>query len=429
MLVGRSAAAVGERQDQRGQAPQRLSSRPQHQYVPALGGGPQRGDHAGPHERRLADAGSTDDGRHRVLAQTGDHLEHVGGPAEEAIRVALLERRQPGVGTAIGRVRADGPPRQHRLESGEQLRRAVDAPFLPLLEAAVDDVGQPLGQIGELVADARVGLVREIGVSEQRLLRQRLHGVVSSEQLVEHDPDRPEIRAVVGAARLELLGGHVGHRAADAIGPAGAAGHRRAVGEQGGDAEVEHLHGAAGGDEDVLRLEVAVDDVALMRAGERADHGHRQLDGAPRWKLASAGGVAKVRTVEMLEHHVGRPLVLVGLVDYDDVLVLAARRGARLAEEIPGQSGGACEQHLDRHGPSEPNVAGEIDDSHPTAPELANDLVLSDARPTRERRRSAGRRTGWSRRGPGVHFPSSVLRFVHQTAWRRSILTLPAFAR
>ena len=39
--------------------------------------------------------------------------------------------------------------------------------------------------------------------------------------------------------------------------------------------------------------------------------------------------------------------------------------------------------------------------------------------------RSAGRRTCRLRRGRGVYSPSSVLRFAHQTAWRRAIITLP----
>ena len=98
----------------------------------------------------------------------------------------------------------------------------------------------------------------------------------------------------------------------------------------------------------------------------------------PGRQLAPARGLPEVRALEVLEHHVRRPLVLVRLVDDDDVLVLAARGGARLAQEVAGQRRRAGQQHLDRHPPAEAHVAREIDDPHAAAAELANDLVLPD---------------------------------------------------
>ena len=50
-----------------------------------------------------------------------------------------------------------------------------------------------------------------------------------------------------------------------------------AVVEHPRDAEVEHLHVAALGDEDVAGLEIAVDDAVLVGALEGAQHGQEQL--------------------------------------------------------------------------------------------------------------------------------------------------------
>ena len=86
------------------------------------------------------------------------------------------------------------------------------------------------------------------------------------EQLVQHDAERIDVARGRDAAAAHLLGARVlgGHEPHLGSGLRGRLG--RAVGlEQLGDAEVEQLRHARGGDEDVAGLDVAVHDEALVR--------------------------------------------------------------------------------------------------------------------------------------------------------------------
>ena len=181
------------------------------------------------------------------------------------------------------------------------------------------------------------------------------------------------------------------------------------------------------GDEDVLRLEVAVHDVALVRAYERADHRHDQLHcraRAPASARPPPAGGSRPRGARAPCK--ACPSCSSASWMIDDVLVLAARRGARLAQEVAGQRRRAGEQQLDRDAPAEPHVAREIDDPHPAAPELANDLVLADPRarartaPVCDRRRL--------RRAPRASPPVVLLLCAHRPR-RCTILTLRPCSR
>src|SRR6185436_5790406 len=82
------------------------------------------------------------------------------------------------------------------------------------------------------------------------------------------------------------------------------------------DTEIEHLHGARVGHEDVIGLEIAVNDVVRMRDGERAHDRHHELDGLGRWELPAVLPPLLERDyLQMLEHHEGIPGVLAAIVD------------------------------------------------------------------------------------------------------------------
>ena len=94
--------------------------------------------------------------------------------------------------------------------------------------------------------------------ARQRRRRERLR---AREDLVQHHPHRVDVAARVELIALHLLGAHVVRRADDEarLGhPFLRLGHPR-------DAEVHQLHLALVVDEDVLRLDVAVDDPLLVR--------------------------------------------------------------------------------------------------------------------------------------------------------------------
>ena len=100
------------------------------------------------------------------------------------------------------------------------------------------------------------GGARGIGLHhlvEHRVGVGALEGEPSSEHLVEHDAEGEEVGPVVDLLALDLLGRHVVGRAEELP----LLGEVRAV--EPGDAEVGDLHLVVGGDQDVRRLDVAVD--------------------------------------------------------------------------------------------------------------------------------------------------------------------------
>ena len=84
-------------------------------------------------------------------------------------------------------------------------------------------------------------------------------------ELVEHDADGEHVGAEVERPALDVLGRHVRRRAEQL------AGHGQPLEvDHVRDAEVHQLHDAVGPDHDVLGLDVAVQDAAGVRVGERA---------------------------------------------------------------------------------------------------------------------------------------------------------------
>ena len=78
-----------------------------------------------------------------------------------------------------------------------------------------------------------------------------------------------------------------------------------------GEAEVEDLHAAVVGDEDVLGLQVPVDDPLLVRRREAADDLERVVDRLARRELAAGEDRAQRLALEQLLDDVGRAVVFV----------------------------------------------------------------------------------------------------------------------
>ena len=96
----------------------------------------------------------------------------------------------------------------------------------------------------------------------------------AGEHLVEHDAERVEVGLAGDRLAERLLGRDVVGRAEHAPGD-----RQPLLGERARDAEVGDLGAAFLADEDVLRLDVAVDDHALVRGAERARDLDRVGDG------------------------------------------------------------------------------------------------------------------------------------------------------
>ena len=130
-----------------------------------------------------------------------------------------------------------------------------------------------------------------------------------------------------------------------------------------------------GVDQDVGGLDVAVHQPGLMRGVERGrdrgDERHRPPGGL-------AALTADQRVQVLADHEAHRDvLVAVGLagrVDRDDVRVVHRRHRQRLARE-PLPDGLIPGQQLERHPPSEPDVAGAEHRRHPADPRQLLDQV------------------------------------------------------
>jgi hypothetical protein len=379
------------RVDERGQAGQRIAPGPHHQHLPLVGRAAQRRHDAGLHERRLADPGGPDHADQGQLADALDEMADISRAAVEAIGVRLLEGAQAQVRALVLRQRA--AVARHQLEQRlEQLARAGVAPLHPLGQAAVDDALELRRQRRDGGGDRRHRLVRCSRHGEQLLAGQRIERVTAGQELPQDDADRPDVGAVVDLVDAPLLRGHVRHGAREAgqgrpgpqhAGVVGTAGPVSA-GEQLGDAEVEDLDAPARGHEDVVRLQIAVDDVERVRVHQRGHHRDDDLDRAPRRHRAGGEEAGQRLAVEQLQHHVRRALELVDLVDDDDVLVRAARRGPRLDQKAGRELRRVGVEHLERHLAAELEVARNHHPGHAAAAELADDLVVVDARAGRQ---------------------------------------------
>ena len=181
-----------------------------------------------------------------------------------------------------GADRADRRPRRRRARRDRAPRHLRFA--LELLDAAelpqkLPRVGRPaLGLLGEQARHHFAGRDRKIRPDLARIARLRVQDLVderrdrfarkrasAGQQLVENDAQGEQVRASVDLLAADLLGRHV-RGAADHLARPRHVGRGR--GGELADAEVGDLHAAVLGDQDVPGLDVAVDDVALVRVGQ-----------------------------------------------------------------------------------------------------------------------------------------------------------------
>jgi hypothetical protein len=199
---------------------------------------------------------------------------------------------------------------------------------------------------------------------------------LAGQHLPQHDPQGVEV-GLPGAGVPERLLGR------DVVGGAEHAAVRgQALLVQGaGDPEVRDLRASLGVDEDVLRLHVAMDDVALVRRAERT----RDLDGvgdglADGQAPASLDALLERLALDVLEDDVRAAVVLARVDHGDDVRVRELRHGARLAPEaldLVGVGRDLAMQELDRHRPLEGHVERAVDRRHPARAHLGVEAVAA----------------------------------------------------
>ncbi len=179
------------------------------------------------------------------------------------------------------------------LEVAAQVGRGLVAVLGTLLERALDharerarDVVAQLAHRPRRVLEDR-GQHRQVGAAAERPLARR--------HLVEQDPEREDVRAVVDGQPLRLLRRHVGDRPDDAsvlgdrLRLAQRAVAHDAVVAQLGEAEVEHLEPAVGREHHVLGLQVAVQDALAVRRGDGVAEQRSRATGSARSRSRAAG--------------------------------------------------------------------------------------------------------------------------------------------
>ncbi len=146
-----------------------------------------------------------------------------------------------------------------------------------------------------------------------------------------------------------------------------------------GDAEIEHLDGAVGGDEQVGRLDVAMHHALAMRgiegAGEVAAEGEHLVDGHRSARQPRRQRLA----VEQLHHHELPALVLADVVERADVGVVQRRDDAGFALEALGGGRVAAQfgrQQLHGDATAQPHVLGGEHLAHGAAAERRENPVM-----------------------------------------------------
>ncbi len=320
-----------------------------------------------------------------VLAtDQGRRLGPAHGPDDQAVlRRARVEQAGPHLPQAAGERRHRGRPIDRRLG-----------------QAAHHDGGQ-LGVDGDAAVVQRLGVL--VGDPVEDRLRLADEGRLAGDALVEHVAEGVDVRGRVGHLAGDVLRAEVGD---------GADQHARAgqgvVVDAARQAEVHH--GDAGHPlltarhEDVGGLDVAVDDPA--RVGVREGLGDRdpdvddarQVDRRPD-HLLQAQALDHGHDIEQ------HARVATEVVDRDDRRVTELGDRLRLAAEAPLRIVGDPARRgddLDRYLAAEHLVAGPIDHSHATLPELREHFIATRKRSRSSRWIAIPRNLAPTRGGPVV---------------------------
>ena len=148
-----------------------------------------------------------------------------------------------------------------------------------------------------------------------------------------------------------------------------------------GNAEVEHLGLAAAGDEQVGRLDVAMDDGGAVRGVERIGDLDAEVEQVVERQRAARDALLERLALEQLHHHEVLALLFADVVKDADVRVTQARDDAGFAEEALerlGDAAGFGGQELERDVAAEAGVFGFVDFSHAPAAELREEFVVGD---------------------------------------------------
>ena len=174
--------------------------------------------------------------------------------------------------------------------------------------------------------------------------------------------------------------------------------------QQLGDAEVRDLHPALLVEQDVLRLDVAVDDALLVRVLERLADGRHDHQRLLRRQLPRLQQLPQAHAVHKLHQQVIEAVGLAEVIDGDDVGMVEPGQGLRLAREPLGKARVfllLAGQDLERHKAVEPRLARLIDHAHAAAAQAFENFQLRELAGDLLQRRRGFRLGGTTLRAAG----------------------------
>ncbi len=198
----------------------------------------------------------------------------------------------------------------------------------------------------------------------------------AAQELVGHEAEGKDVTARVHRSASHLLRRHVARRADDVA-------HHRVLGVVvARDAEVEEPEEARiTADDQVGRLDVAMDDPVAMRVLEAARQLVEPLDPARHGDGGAAADDRRQRVSgDVLHRHVGPAAVFADGIDRDDVGVLHAGREARLPQESLTHVLVVDVEHLDGDEAIQWRIVGEIHHAHAACAQALTNLERSDVR-------------------------------------------------
>jgi hypothetical protein len=294
-------------------------------------------------------------------------------------RIGMYPHRRGLRGIGRIRQRARRRHRRHRLEIEGQVARRLESQLAIFLQATARqplqrrrDVRQRFREIGRIVFQDR---------AKRFDRRAALECARAGQHLVEDRAEGEDVGARVDRLAAHLLGRHVADRAEDharlrgrLLEDAAVIGFRT----QFRDAEIEDLGAAIARQEDVVRLQIAMDDSLLVRRGQSVRDLQRGIDGAPRWQRTAFQPLAQRHAFEQLADDVRRPTLVADVVNRQQVGMIEHPGRARLLLEtlhaflIAERERG---QDFDRDVASEARVFRAIHGTHAAFAEKAHDPI------------------------------------------------------
>ena len=266
--------------------------------------------------------------------------------------------------------------------------------FDPLEESSGERPGtRPaiLGPLGEAPHQGLDHAVRHAPSGGHRdgvrnLLHQDIHRLgglkwrAAGEQLISDDSERVDIDARVQFGAARLLGRHVGGGSGDetCLGEA-----LRSLGHP-GDAEVDQIDPARFVEEDVLRLDVAMNDALPVRVVEGFRHTLDDLHRPPRRQRLPARECREIPTTHETHRHPRHPSLDAVGKDRKNIWMLELRDHLRFTVEafaegpVGRELGG---QDLESDVPVEVRLKGLVNRRHPAFTQASVDPISPEGRP------------------------------------------------